>query len=112
MQSAKAVEKALIEENLGFFPRIDGNAVEVTIPPMTKELRENAIKQLKKAGELTKENLRQVRQEEMKNLKQFQKTIPKDDFFKYQKALQEVIDEYVASVDTLLETKEKEMMTA
>jgi ribosome recycling factor len=51
----QAVANTLKDSELGVNPQIEGSQISIPVPPMTKEIRENAVKLAKKVGEKTKE---------------------------------------------------------
>jgi ribosome recycling factor len=51
----QAVANTLKDSDLGVNPQIEGSQISIPVPPMTKEIRENAVKLSKKVGEKTKE---------------------------------------------------------
>lgn len=96
---------------MGFNPVKKGsNALDVPVPKLTKEIREAAVKDVKKHGEQTKENIRAVRKEGHQELKKIKKYISEDDYFEQEKELQELTDKYVNQVEELVKQKEQELM--
>ena len=57
----QAIEKAIVNSNLGLSPVINGMIIHIKIPPLTQDRRNELIKVLKKEGENTKVSLRNVR---------------------------------------------------
>lgn len=82
--------------------------MNVTVPQMTKEIREGAVKQAKKQAEMTKENIRKVRHDGQKLIKATKGT--KDQLFAYETALQKLTDEHVKKIDDILVKKEQEIL--
>ena len=65
----KAVEKAILQSNLGLTPTNDGNVIRIVFPVMTQERRKELVKQIKKMGEEAKVALRNNRRDAMDVLK-------------------------------------------
>ena len=109
----KAVEKALNEANLGITPIVDGKAIRMAVPSLTRERREELVKLVHKAAEEGRVSLRSIRRdanEKMKALEK-EKKITEDDSFKSQTDIQKLTDRYIQSVDQTQASKEKELQS-
>lgn len=106
------IEKAIQRSELGLTPMNDGKVIRIVIPPLTEERRKELVKVVRKMAEERKVDLRNHRREANETLKELkkEKTITEDDLFRYQEEVQKVTDSYVAKVDALLESKEKEIL--
>jgi ribosome recycling factor len=100
----------LYAEELGLSVVIDKNNLNVTVPQMTKEIRESAVKQAKKFADMTKDNIRTIRHDGQKQLKSAKDKVSKDDLYKAEQLLQKVTDEYTKKIDLIFEAKEKEIL--
>ena len=99
-----AIEKAIIDANLGLTPSNNGESIRCTIPPLTEERRKELIKKAKAAGENAKVSVRNARRDAIEHLKKAQKEgMPED--------LQKETDAYSKKVEELVVVKEKEIMT-
>jgi ribosome recycling factor len=109
----QAVEKGIVEANLGFNPSNDGQVVRVNLPPMSEDRRKEMVKLVGQIAEQARIGVRQVREDIMKALKQAESDggIAKDDLTHGQKKVQEVIDNYNKEIKEVTEAKEKEIMT-
>lgn len=107
-----AIEKAIMNANLGLTPANDGKLIRLNLPPLTEERRKDIVKQLKKMGEETKVALRNNRRDAIDNLKKLEKEkkISEDDLKRAEKEVQEHTDKHVAKVDEVVAHKEKEVM--
>ena len=107
-----AIEKAIMNANLGLTPANDGKLIRLNLPPLTEERRKDIVKQLKKMGEETKVSLRNNRRDAIDNLKKLEKEkkISEDDLKRAEKEVQEHTDKHVAKVDEVVAHKEKEVM--
>ncbi|MCK4810394.1 MAG: ribosome recycling factor [Candidatus Omnitrophica bacterium] len=107
----KEMEKALLQSDLGITPIVDNKIVRLIIPPLSEERREELIKIVKKIAEEGKVSIRTIRRDIKEKIKKMEKEkkISKDDEFKSEAELQKFTDEYIKSIETILEGKEKEL---
>lgn len=104
-----AIEKAIINSNLGFAPSNNGEHIILNVPPLTEERRRDLCKQAKSEGEQSKITLRNARQDGMKELKKLEGV--SEDLIKGAEAsIQELTDKYVKLVDEAVKSKEADIM--
>ena len=105
------ISKGILETNVGFSPVAEGANIRISIPPLSQERRVEYIKLAKTKVEAGRVMIRQIRHEEMADLKASlgTKDITEDDKKHYEKMVQEVTDEMVAELDHLAHLKEKEL---
>jgi len=105
------IEKAIMKSNLGINPSNDGKIVRLSIPPLSKERREELVKVVHKMAEEGRVSLRTIRREAKEALEKLQKdkAISEDDKFRGIDDLQKVVDKYIAKIDDILKNKEKEV---
>lgn len=109
-----AVEKAIREEySLGLSPAADGNMVRMQIPAMTEERRQMLVKGLSEKLEATNVTLRNARHDGLKKAKSGKEdgSMPEDEYFKTEKALDEMIKDYQGKAQQIFETKKQEVIT-
>lgn len=107
----KPIEKALHSSTLELNPVNDGKVIRLNIPPLTGERRRQLVKTLKHYVEESKVTIRKVRRDSNHKIGHLEKeSIPKDDCRKGQENLQKVTDRYIAEVDTIAQTAEKNIM--
>ncbi len=106
------IEKAIQAADLGLNPSNDGNVIRVPIPPLTEERRKEMVRLLHKLAEEGRIAVRHARQEANKDIKRRQQNheISDDEAHRELDEVQQLTDEYVGRIDTLLETKEQEVM--
>ncbi len=106
-----AIEKAIGLSKLGITPMNDGKIVRLSIPPLSKERREEMTKVVKEMAEKGRVSLRTIRREGNEKLKQMEtaKQISEDDCFKAQETIQKLTDKYIQDVEKILESKNKEL---
>jgi len=108
----KEIEKAIQKSDLGLTPVIDAKIIRVSIPPLTEQRRMELVKVVKKMAEGSKVSIRNHRRDINEDLKQLKKdkAISEDDFFKGQKEVQDLTDDYIKKCDELTQVKEKEIL--
>jgi len=108
----EGIEKAILKSNLGINPSNDGKIIRLSIPPLSKERREELVKVVHKMAEEGRVSLRTIRREAKESLEKLEKDkiISEDNKFRAIDELQKIIDKYIAKVDEILKNKEKEIM--
>jgi ribosome recycling factor len=111
--TAGAIEKAILQANLGFTPQNDGKVIRIPLPAMTEERRKEMAKLVKKMGEENKIALRTHRRDANEEIKKQEKakTLSEDDAKKVMDLVQKKTDEKTAEVDKAVAAKEKEILT-
>ncbi|MDP3732313.1 MAG: ribosome recycling factor [Candidatus Omnitrophota bacterium] len=106
------IEKAIMKSNLGINPSNDGKLIRLSIPPLSKERRQELVKVIHKMSEEGRVSLRTIRREAKEALEKLEKdkVIPEDDKFRGIDELQKHVDKYIAKVDEILKNKEKEIL--
>ena len=109
----KAIEKAILESDLGINPQNDGKAIGLSFPQLTEERRKDLVKQIRKYTEGGKVAVRNIRRDAMDRFKKMQKAseITEDELKLAEKDLQKITDDNCKELDKLLEIKEKELMS-
>ena len=64
-----AIEKAIIDSDLGIMPENNGEVIRIGIPPLTEERRRQLAKQCKAEGETAKVSVRNARRDGIDALK-------------------------------------------
>ncbi len=109
-----AVEKAIRDDSsLGLSPATDGNMVRMQIPAMTEERRQMLVKGLSEKLEAANVTLRNARHDGLKKAKSGKEEglMPEDEYFKTEKALDEMTREYQGKAQQIFETKKQEVLT-
>lgn len=104
-----AIEKAIINSNLGFAPSNNGDVIILNVPPLTEERRRDLAKQAKGETEDTKVVIRNARQNGMKDLKKLE-GVSEDIIKTTEGEIQDLTDTYVKKADEALKVKEAEIM--
>ncbi|TAF62992.1 MAG: ribosome recycling factor [Flavobacterium sp.] len=107
-----AIEKAIMESNLGLNPQNDGEVVRLNVPPLTEERRKTLVKTVKTEAENGKITIRNIRKDGNERIKKAQKDGLAEDLAKDGEGKVQVLtDQYIKKIDELLVVKEKEIMT-
>jgi ribosome recycling factor len=106
------IEKAILNANIGLTPTNDGKLIRLSLPPLTEERRKEIVKQLKKMAEESKIAIRNIRRDNIDEMKKLEKDkkISEDDLKRAEKEVQDVTNSFVVKIDEVLATKEKEVM--
>jgi len=108
----QAVDKAILEANLGFNPISDGTNLKIPVPLLTEERRKDFVKLIKKFGEDSKIAIRNVRRDANDHLKKEEKDkkISEDELKHSEDEVQKLTDHHIKLIDEILKHKEKEIM--
>ncbi|MDD2688925.1 MAG: ribosome recycling factor [Candidatus Omnitrophica bacterium] len=106
------IEKAILKSNLGIMPSNDGKLVRLSVPPLSKERRQELAKVVHKMAEEGRVSLRTIRRDSKESLEKLEKdkVIPEDDKFRGIEELQKMVDRYISKIDEVLKSKEKEIL--
>jgi ribosome recycling factor len=110
--SIKAIERAIMESDLGLTPNNDGSIIRLQIPDLTEERRKQLVKVVRGLTEEGKVALRNIRRDVMHDLKELRDAgeAGADDEHRAEEALQKLTDEKVKELDGLLKNKEAEIL--
>jgi ribosome recycling factor len=108
-----AVEKAIINANLGLSPATEGQVLRLRIPELNEERRKELVKVAHKYAEAARIAVRHVRRDGLDVLKKMEKDhkISKDDHDHEAEQVQKATDQSIAEIDHMLAAKEKEILT-
>lgn len=107
-----AIEKAIMNSDVGMTPQNDGNVIRLQVPYLTEERRKELIKVLHKKNEEHKVAVRNVRRDVNDRLKDLEKKheISEDENKRAQEQVQKLTDKYIEKIDNLAKAKEVELM--
>jgi len=107
-----AVEKAILNSDLGLNPATAGSAVRVPMPALTEERRKEMIRVVRAEIEQGRVSIRNVRRDANTQLKDAVKAkqISEDDERRANEMIQKLTDKFIAEVDQLMADKEKDLM--
>lgn len=109
----KEIEKEILKSEIGINPNNDGKVIRLVFPELTEERRKELVKDIKKMGEESKVSIRSTRREGLDEAKAMQKasTITEDELKSAEDQIQKLTDKKVAQIDSMIEAKEKEVMS-
>jgi ribosome recycling factor len=112
-QMVTAVEKAIMESDLGLNPNSAGTMIRVPMPPLTEERRRDMTKIVRQEAEQARVAVRNIRRDANHDLKSLvkDKLISEDDERRGQEIIQKLTDQHVKEIDEILEKKEKDLMS-
>ena len=107
-----AIEKAIMQSDLGLNPASAGQTIRVPLPPMTEERRKELIKTIRNEGENSKVAIRNLRRDANSQIKDLlkEKSISEDDERRAGERIQKITDKYIAEIDKILSDKETDLM--
>ena len=108
-----AVEKAILQSDLGLNPANDGKVVRIPVPQLTEERRKEIVKKAHDMAESARNAVRQARREGNDGLKAMErdKKISQDQEHTGFEETQKLHDHYIAEIGKTLETKERDILT-
>ncbi|DBA73877.1 TPA: hypothetical protein ACH3X2_009529 [Trebouxia sp. C0005] len=108
----QAIEKAIMQSDIGATPSNDGNLIRINIPALTADRRKEMTKSVAKLGEDGKVSIRNVRREAMKQVDKHEKDgdISEDEKKSLADSIQELTDDYVKQIDKLAKAKQDELV--
>ena len=107
-----AIEKAIMQSDVGITPSNDGNVIRLAFPPLTEERRRELVKQVHHRAEEARVAVRNVRRHTKEEIERLERdgSISEDDLIRAEKELQKLTDRFVAEVDEIQGHKEQELM--
>ncbi|MFL5852990.1 MAG: ribosome recycling factor, partial [Solirubrobacteraceae bacterium] len=110
--SIKAIERAIMESDLGLTPNNDGSIIRLQVPELTEERRRQLVKVVRGLTEEGKVALRNIRRDVMHDLKELKDAgeTGSDEEHRAEEALQKLTDEKIAQLDAALKAKEADIL--
>ena len=110
--SIKAIERAIMESDIGLTPSNDGQIIRVVVPQMTEERRKEMAKLAKQKGEEGKITVRNIRRKVKEEIDRFVKDgeVGEDEGARAEKELDSLTHRYVGQIDELVKNKEAELL--
>ena len=108
----KAVEKAILESDLGLTPSNDGNVIRLQIPELNEERRRDLVKVVHNVAEESRVAVRNIRRDVMHDLRELKKEgeVGEDDERRAEADLQKRTDAAIGEIEALLKAKEEEIL--
>jgi ribosome recycling factor len=110
--SIKAIEKAILESDVGLTPSNDGNLIRLVIPELTEERRKDLAKVVRRIAEEGRVGVRNVRHDVQRDLRELKSEgeLGADEEHRAEAELQKLTDQHTAAIDAALVAKEKEIL--
>jgi ribosome recycling factor len=110
--SIKAIERAIMESDVGLTPSNDGQLIRLSIPELTEERRKQLVKVVRQLAEEGRVAIRNIRRDVMHDLRELRDAgeAGSDDEHRAEEALQKLTDQKVSELDALLKGKEEEIL--
>src|SRR6185312_6163760 len=110
--SIRAIERSILESDVGLTPNNDGNMIRLSIPELTEERRKQLVKVVRGIAEEGRVAIRNVRRDVMHDLRELRDAgeAGADDEHRAEGELQRLTDEKVHELDGLLKHKEEEIL--
>ena len=106
-----SIEKAISLSDVGLVPNNDGSVIRLNIPPLTSERRQEFVKMAAKFAEEGKVAIRNIRRDAVDWIRKQEKgsDISKDESRDLQDKIQKLTDKYIAKIEEVLASKEKDI---
>jgi ribosome recycling factor len=108
-----AIEKSIIEADIGMMPTNDGNVIRLQVPELTEERRREMVRILHNVAEEGRIAVRNIRRDVMGDLRELkgEGDVGEDEERRAEEQLQKVTDSAVGEIDALMKGKEEEILT-
>ncbi len=112
MSVLKLIEKAIQTSEVGINPQNDGKVIRLVFPPLTEARRKEIVKDVQKIAEDTKVQIRNVRRDAIDALKTMKKNgeLTEDDLKQGEKKTQDLTDKFIKDIDSRSAVKQKEIL--
>jgi ribosome recycling factor len=110
--SVKAIERAILESDIGLTPNNDGAIIRLQIPELTEERRRELVKVVRGLAEEGKVAIRNIRRDTMHDLRELRDAgeAGSDDEHRAEDQLQKLTDEKIKLLDAVVKSKEEEIL--
>jgi ribosome recycling factor len=110
--ASAAVEKAIINSDLGLNPASAGAVIRIPLPPLTEERRRDLVKIVRAEAEQGRVAVRNIRRDANSDIKDLlkEKEITEDEERSAEDEIQKLTDKYVKQIDESLKAKEEDLM--
>ena len=110
--SIKAIEKAIMESDVGLTPNNDGKLIRLGIPELNEERRKELVRVVRHIAEEGRVAIRNIRRDVMHDLRELKEAgeAGSDDEHRAEDALQKLTDQKVTELEAVLKSKEEEIL--
>jgi len=108
----QAVEKAIMQSNLGLNPMSAGTTIRIPMPALTEARRKDLIKVVRHEAEQGRVAVRNIRREANSDIKELlkEKKLAKIKVVLVKRISKTLTNEFIKNIDNILADKEKELM--
>lgn len=109
----QAIDKALRESDLGINPQTDGELLRIPVPALSEQRRKELVKVARRMGEDYKVSVRKARHECLDMLAEMKESgdASEDQVERAKKKAEEVVNEAGHTIDQIVQSKEKDILT-
>jgi ribosome recycling factor len=110
--SIKAIERGILESDIGLTPNNDGAIIRLQIPELTEERRKDLVKVVRGIAEEGRVAIRNIRRDVMHDLRELRDAgeAGQDDEHRAEELLQKLTDQKISDLDGILKGKEEEIL--
>jgi ribosome recycling factor len=110
--SIKAIERSILESDIGLTPNNDGQIIRLQIPELTEERRKELVKVVRGLAEEGRVAIRNIRRDVMHDLRELRDAgeAGSDDEHRAEETLQKLTDQKVTELESILKGKEEEIL--
>jgi ribosome recycling factor len=110
--SIGAIEKAILESDVGLTPNNDGNVIRLQIPELTEERRKDMVKVVHGVAEEGRVAVRNIRRDVMHDLRELKREgeAGSDEEHRAEVELQKLTDDAISEIDEQMKHKEEEIL--
>ena len=110
--SIKAIEKSIMESDVGLTPNNDGQLIRLSVPELNEERRRELVKVVRTIAEEGRVAIRNIRRDVMHDLKELkgEGEVGEDEERRAEAELQKLTDKEIGEIDSFLSGKEEEIL--
>ena len=109
----QAIEKAIMNSDLGLNPTTQGMSIRIPLPPLTEERRRDLVKVVKNEAEHGRVAIRNIRRDANSEIKEAlkEKMVSEDEAHAGEEKIQQLTDKFIKEVEKHLEVKEADLLS-
>ena len=109
----QAIEKAIMNSDLGLNPTTQGMSIRIPLPPLTEERRRDLVKVVKNEAEHGRVAIRNIRRDANSEIKEAlkEKMVSEDEAHAGEEKIQQITDKFIKEVEKYLEAKEADLLS-
>jgi ribosome recycling factor len=109
----QAIEKAIMNSDLGLNPTTQGMSIRIPLPPLTEERRRDLVKVVKNEAEHGRVAIRNIRRDANSEIKEAlkEKMVSEDEAHAGEEKIQQITDKFIKEIEKHLEVKEADLLS-